>query len=154
MIPRSSPLWRAWAAGVFEARITIPRNGAILRMETTDYELLQNFTARVGVGSLTNRGKKKNPPSIHDIWVYQTTNLDDARTLCLFVAPLLGNRASKKVADLVHKIETNPHWQKQNPEKAASCVVTSHAEDAEAPTASQSTTTDTATASPTVETTG
>lgn len=154
MTSKPSPLWRAWAAGVFEARITVPTSGAIIRMETTDYELLQNFRARVGVGSLVNRGKKKNPPSRNDIWIYHTTNLDDARTLCLFVAPFLGNRMTQKVAALVHQIESNPHWQSKNPQKAASSVVTNPATDAEDQTASASTTTDTATASQTVEPTG
>lgn len=139
MADKPSPLWRAWAAGVFEAKITMPASGAVIRMETVDKELLFNFRERVGVGNLINRGKKKKtpktPPTNRDLWVYQTTNLDDARTLCLFVAPFLGNRMTKKVAELVATIEVNPHWQKQNPEKAASLVVISPAKDVEGPTA-------------------
>lgn len=122
------PLQRAWAGGVFDARITFPRSGYILRFESVDEPLMKRFHDIVGVGVLHEHEKKN---CSHPVWIFQTQSMDDSRELLLLVSPFLSPVRLKQAADMVGVIERNPTWQKKNPEKATSSV-TSPAPTAEA----------------------
>ena len=145
------PLQRAWAAGVFDARITFPRSGYVLRFESADEALMHRFRDTVGVGNLMEHQKKD---CVRPIWIYQTQAMDDTRELLLMVSPFLGPVRLKQASEMLARIERNPTWQKKHPEKAASSV-TIHAQSAEAATTPPNTQADGSTVSPPdVETTG
>ena len=118
-IPKAHPLQRAWASGVFDARITMPRSGFVLRFESTDEPLMRRFLETVGIGHLEEHEKKQ---CTHPVWVYRTTNMDDTRTLLLFVSPFLSSIRLKQAAEMLARIERSPRWIKENPKKAASSV--------------------------------
>lgn len=117
--PKAHPLQRAWAAGVFDARITFPRSGYTVRFETVDEGLVRRFHETVGIGQLIDREKKD---CTHPIWVYQTINMDDTRELLLFVSPFLSPIRVKQASEIIARIERSPKWLKENPKKAASLV--------------------------------
>lgn len=127
---KAHPLQRAWAAGVFDARITFPRSGYVLRFESTDEPLMKRFHDTVGVGRLNEADKKQ---CSHTVYIYQTTNMDDTRELLLMVSPFLSAVRLSQASEMVARIERNPTWRKNHPEKVDSCV-TSPAQSAGAKT--------------------
>jgi hypothetical protein len=114
------PLQQAWAGGVFDAKITFPRNGYVLRFETVDEALLKRFAATVQVGNVEQREKSD---CVRIIFVYHTLNMEDTRELLLVVAPFLSASRTNAAAEMLARIERNPQWRKDHPEKAASCVI-------------------------------
>ena len=115
--PKVHPIQRAWAAGVFDARVKIPKAGAVLRFETADEPLIRRFHETCGVGRVFEREKER---CVRPIWVFQTSSMDDSRSLLLFVSPLMTGGRINQVAEMVARIERNPVWRKNNPEKASS----------------------------------
>lgn len=138
------PLQRAWAAGVFDARITFPRSGFVLRFESTDEPLMRRFYETVGLGHLDEADKKQ---CSHPVFIFRTSKMDDTRELLLLVSPFLSAVRLRQASEMIARIERNPKWQKKNPEKAASSVTTP-AKSAEAQTTPQSTAADGFTVSP------
>lgn len=138
------PLQRAWAAGVFDAKVKFPRSGYVLRFESTDEPLMKRFFETVGIGNLHEADKKT---CSHTVYIYQSQNMDDTRELLLLVAPFLSAVRMKQASEMVARIERNPTWQRKNPEKAASSVITP-APNVEAKTTQQSTAADGSDASP------
>lgn len=117
--PKVHPLQRAWAAGVFDARMYMPKSGCVLRFDSTDETMVRRFHQTVGVGQVAKDDTKR---TVYSNWVYRTINLDDSRELLLLVSPFLSPRKMKESSDLLARIERNPTWRKRNPEKAASSV--------------------------------
>jgi hypothetical protein len=115
------PLQRAWAGGVFDARIAFPRSGYVLRFESTDEPLMKRFFETVGYGNLHIAEKKK---CTHPVFIYQSQNMDDTRELLLCVSPFLSPVRLKQGSEMVARIERNPTWIKRYPEKAALSVTT------------------------------
>lgn len=113
------PLQRAWAAGVFDARISFPASGYVLRFESTDEPLMKRFAETVAIGQLDPLDKKQ---CSHTVWCYRTLNMDDTRELLLLLSPFLSAIRMKQASGMLARIERNPTWQKQNPKKAASSV--------------------------------
>ena len=110
----------AWAGGVFDARISFPKTGYVMRFDIPDQSVAERFHSTVGVGTLFQRGKDVVNARV---WVYYTTSSDDTRELILTLAPFMSAGKLKKAGELVARIERNPLWQKKNPEKAASLVM-------------------------------
>lgn len=114
-------LQRAWAAGVFEARMgTIPKSQNVIRFDTNNLPLMDRFREIVGVGQVVLHertvGEKKVP---YDVWMYRTYTLDDTRTLLKFVLPMLSPNKAAAVAPMLARIESNPHWQTSHRKKVA-----------------------------------
>lgn len=139
-IPKNSPLWRAWAGGVADARMSWPSKNEMLRLESTDSDLIHGFRERTGVGCLINRGQRNG--TVSDLWEWRTTNMDDTRTVCLFVGPFLGPTNAKKAVDLIRRIEANKQWRKKHPEKAEKSLLTKGVPSVKGAGASQSGQTD------------
>lgn len=121
-------LQQAWAAGVFDAKVSVPRAGYVLKIETVDEPLLRRFHETVGFGQLVERPKKE---CSRPLWTFQTINMDDSRELILMFSPFLSAMRLKQLSEMLSRIERNPKWRRENPEKASSCV-TSNARSAEA----------------------
>ncbi len=145
--PKAHPLLRAWAAGVVDSKLSFPKEGFFLRMDSKNKELLNKFTEVTNCGVVSIQERKLShvvSPYINYIW--QCTNADDSRTVLLLTSPFLTAATLKKAAALVAKIERNAYWIKKNPEKAA-LSVTGRAANAEAQTPPPSTQADGPTAS-------
>ena len=127
---KPAPLKRAWASGVFDARMTVPDTGYVLRFESTDKSLMTRFFEVVGIGQLDVREKKE---CAHEIHVFRTINMNDTRDLILVVAPFLSGTKLAQASRMLGRIERSPIWQKKNPEKVAS-LVTAPAENVQAQT--------------------
>jgi hypothetical protein len=113
-LPKVHPLQRAWAAGVFDARCTMPSSGCVLRFESVDEAMMTRFHKTVGVGQLVeDRTKRTRLP----VWIFRTCSLDDSRTLILLVSPFLSPMKMKHTSAMLARIERNPTWQKKNPNK-------------------------------------
>jgi hypothetical protein len=112
--PKIHPLQRAWAAGVFDARCTVPQAGATLRFESVDEAMIKRFHSTVGVGQLGIDEKKR---TVVPVWIFRTTNLEDSRELILLVAPFLSPQKLAQTSEMLARIERNPTWQKKNPNK-------------------------------------
>jgi hypothetical protein len=115
-----NPLQRAWAAGVFDARIQVPKAGCILRLDTIDETLAKRFLEVTGVGQIK---EDRNKATTKPVQVYRTVSMDDTRELILFVAPLLSPLKLKLASEVLGRVERSPWWRKNYPEKAASCVI-------------------------------
>lgn len=140
------PLQRAWAAGVFDARIYFPKSGAVLRFESTDEPLIRRFHETVGLGKVAKDETKRTAVPVY---VFQTLNMDDSRELLLLVAPFLSPRRFKDASEMLARIERNPNWQKKNKNtKKVTLSETVPAQSAEDGQEPQSTATDGATVSP------
>ena len=144
------PLQRAWAAGVFDARCTMPHAGCVLRFESVDEAMMRRFHSTVGVGQLAMDDKKRTTTPV---WIFRTVNLDDSRELILLVAPFLSPQKLGHTSEMLARIERNPTWQKKNPNKKKLTL----SETAPAPTAAeaqgqQSTVADGVTVSPATKT--
>lgn len=131
-------LQQAWAAGVFDAKVTFPRSGYVVHVESADETLMKRFAATMPVGQFGERHKKGCPKGL---WRWQTIAMDDTREALLMFAPFLSAIRLKQASEMVARIERSPIWQKKNPEKAASCVI-SPAPTAEAETTQPSMTPD------------
>ncbi len=115
---KSHILQRAWAAGVFEARVYWPRRGCVLKFESNDESMMFRFKEIVGVGNMFQRTKKLAT----EPWVFTTSSADSSRDLLLLLAPFFSSKRLKQAGEMVARIERNALWIKQNPEKAASLV--------------------------------
>lgn len=115
MTKKTNPLLRAWAAGVYDARMSVPKNGCVLRFDTIDEKLVRRFHEVVGVGQVAVDDKKR---TINPVHIYRTVNFDDAHTLIKFVSPFLSPAKMKASAEVLARIERNPNWQKKNKKKA------------------------------------
>jgi hypothetical protein len=115
--PPVHPLQRAWAGGVFDARVRIAVNGYVLRFEGTDEALIRRFRDTVGVGKV-----HEHPRPPRKDWIYLTSNADDTRTLLLFVAPFLSGHRMNAAAAMIARIEGNERWRKEHPDKVANLV--------------------------------
>lgn len=135
MSKKPHPLDRAWAAGVFDARGTVPKSGYVLRFESTNEAIMQKFFETVEVGSLNELDKKQ---CVHPVFAYKTLNMDDTRELLLLLSPFLTAVRLTQAAEMIARIERNPTWQKKHPKKATSSV-TSPVVPAEAETTEQNT---------------
>lgn len=118
--PKPHPLQRAWAAGVFDARVTFPRSGYVLRFESTDHPLMKRFKDTIAVGVLEEHDKKQ---CLAPVYCFKTLNMDDTRELLLLVSPFLSAIRLKQASEMLARIERNPRWQKENPKKATSLVM-------------------------------
>ena len=114
------PLQRAWAAGVFEAKVYFPKSGYVLRFESVDDTLMKRFHETVGVGNL-HIAEKKN--CSRPVYIFQTESMDASRDLLLLVAPFLSSHRALQASDLIAKVERNPNWQRKHPEKAKDTVI-------------------------------
>lgn len=112
-------LYRAWAGGVFDARITFPKAGYTLSFDTINKSLADRFLEVIGFGLIEEIGRKdmKNMR-----YRYRVTTMDDTRELLLFVSPFLTSKNLALAGQLVAKIERNKTWQKKHPEKADEVV--------------------------------
>lgn len=112
-----NPLLRAWAAGVFDARISFPKAGCVLRMDTVDGELVRRFHDVVGVGKvMIDKSKEASGRTNLPVSVFTTTSLEDTRKLLIFVSPLLSPLKMRQASELIAKIERNPYWLRKNKE--------------------------------------
>lgn len=118
------PLQRAWAAGVFEARNVWPKNGYLLRIDSTNETMVRRFHETVGVGTL---GQNQRKHMAHPIYIWRVTNMDDTREVLKLMVPFLSGNKLKLAADMIARIERNPIWQKQNPEKHEEAIIKSQA---------------------------
>lgn len=118
------PLERAWSAGVFEARNIWPKHGYSLRIDSTNETLIRRFHETLGIGSVAQHHRKH---MAHPIHIWRTMNMDDTREVLKLMAPFLSGNKMKLAADMVARIERNPIWQKQNPDKHAEAIVKSQA---------------------------
>lgn len=84
---------------------------------------MRRFAETVGVGKLEEHQKKQ---CAMPVFVFRTTNMDDTRELLLLASPFLSAIRTKQASEMLARIERNPTWQKQHPEKA-SCLVTARA---------------------------
>jgi hypothetical protein len=116
------PLQRAWAAGVFDAKVSFPKNGFLLRFDSVNESTMKRFHEIVGVGHLTIYDRKNNS-MLRPIWVFATLSADDSRELLLFLSPFLTGKRTKQAADLIGKIERSDVWKRKHPEKAKALVV-------------------------------
>ena len=130
---KAHPLHRAWAAGVFEARCQWPASGYTLRIESWHEPLITRFAEVVDVGRIEISYSK-----VKANYIFKTGNMDDTRTLLLCLSPFFTGHKLAQATDMIGRIERNPIWRKQNPEKASSCVI-SPAPTAEAETTEDST---------------
>lgn len=112
------PLHRAWAAGFFESRNQWPKSGYMLRIESMIEDLMVRFHEIVGIGDISISYAK-----VKALYIYRTTNMDDTRELLLLLSPFFTGSRLKMATDMIGRIERNPIWQKNHPEKAASCVI-------------------------------
>lgn len=147
--PKAHPLMRAWAAGIVDGKLSFPKEGMYLRMDTKNKALLDKFAEITNCGVVT---EQKRPAINFTNYTWQCTNADDSRTVLLLVAPFLSATTLKKSAALIAKIERSAHWIKKHPDKAA-LSVTGRAANAEAQTPPPSTQADGSTASVVDETT-
>jgi hypothetical protein len=147
--PKAHPLMRAWAAGIVDGKLTFPKEGMYIRMDSKNKALLDQFAEVTNCGTVV---EQKRPDINFTNYVWQCTNADGSRTVLLLVAPFLSATTLKKAAALIAKIERSAHWIKKHPEKAA-LSVTGRAANAEAQTPPPSTQADGPTASPVDETT-
>lgn len=115
------PLQRAWLAGVIDARAQFPKAGYVVYLESTDQALIERVHRTANLGKLSDRERKK--VCSHPLFRFEVTNMNDCRDLLLMVSPFLSGRNMTKAATLIDKIERNPTWRKQNPEKASSSVI-------------------------------
>lgn len=145
-VKKPHPLNRAWAAGVFEARISWPRTGYVLRFDSVDEPMMRRFAEIVGVGVLMPREHKN---CSHTVWMFKTQKMDDTRELLLLMSPFLTGHRVKFASDIIAKIERNSNWQKRCPEKVPASVIIP-APTAEAETTQPNTPMDGFTASPPV----
>lgn len=144
--PKIHPLQRAWAAGVFDARCTMPASGCVLRFESIDELMIKRFHSTVGLGHLAMDDKKRTTTPV---WIFRTTNLDDSRDLILLVAPFLSPQKLSQTSEMLARIERNPTWQKKNPNaKKLTLSETAPAPTAEGEQGPPSTVADGVTASP------
>lgn len=138
------PLKRAWAAGVFDARVYATEKSLkanVLRFDSRDEALIRRFHEVVGVGEVVEddtKMKRKVSATAGPVFIFRTVNMDDTRELILLVSPFLSPMRLKQVSTILARIERSPIWRKKYPEKAASCV-TSPAPTAEAETTEHST---------------
>lgn len=110
----ATPLDRAWAAGVFDARVTIPTQQVSLRLQGYDETLLKRWLKVVGVGVISEvKGTMGRT-----LYQYSTSSLNDSWELIRFVAPLLSARKKKQALGLLRKIERRPVWIKKYAHKA------------------------------------
>jgi hypothetical protein len=95
----------AWAAGLFEGEGCIsygerPSRRLMLRLCSTDEDVVQRFREIVGVGSIygpVSRTNKRHKP----YWVYNTTSFEDSQyLLCLFWQWLGKRRKAKAISAL------------------------------------------------------
>lgn len=115
-----SPLERAWAAGVFESKVTLSDKNNVLVFDTKWEEIVHRFKEATGVGNcLTIKGPRLGALGQYR---FQTTSLDESRDLILFVLPMLGPTRAAQTTRVLRRIESSMEWRKKNPEKAASLV--------------------------------
>lgn len=112
------PLHRAWAAGFFESRNQWPKSGYMLRIESMHEDLMIRFHEVVGIGKLDVSYAK-----LKALYIFRTTNMDDTRELLLNLSPFFTGSRLKLATDMIGRIERNPIWRKNHPEKASSCVI-------------------------------
>jgi hypothetical protein len=125
---KTHPLERAWAAGVFDARVSMPKSGYVLRVESTDQPMMERFAKALEVGTFKERDHKL---CSHPVYLWNTTSMDQTRDALLLLSPFLSGIRIKQAADLIAKIERNPIWHKNNPEKANSTVINTPASSAD-----------------------
>lgn len=113
-------LQRAWAAGVFDSKVIMPRSGYVVKIESADDTLMKRYAETIKIGQFKDRRKAD---CARPIWVWQTINMDDTREVLLMFSPFLSAIRLKQASEMVARIERNPQWIKNNPEKAASCVI-------------------------------
>lgn len=113
------PFYRAWAAGVYDARMSIPKSGYTLSFETTNAALVERFKEVVGLGVVNQREKSR---SVNPIMIYRTINMESTRELILLLAPFLSPRSIHLSSEVLGRIERNPTWKKLNPTKATSSI--------------------------------
>lgn len=127
------PLHRAWAAGVFEARVAWPAKGYALQFESVNEEMIKRFHEIVEVGKVTDRVHKNR---LRPLFMFKTYTMDDTRELLRLLSPFFsGGNKITQAAHMLARIERHPLWKKRHPEKATSSVLASPA-----PTADQKTT--------------
>ena len=107
------PLNRAWAAGVFDARVSIPTVGLLVQFQGTDEFLIKRFGDVIDTGKVWNIGRVGK--TIRDVWRWETQSFRDSHKALLFVIPLLSAMKRKQATELIAKIERNEHWKKANP---------------------------------------
>lgn len=111
------PLKLAWAAGVFDAKVLMPKTGVQLRIDTTNESLLIRFKSVIKYGSI-KRGiqNRVNGPYANFFWT--CASMDDTREVLLMVLPFLSPRRLKEASSIIAMIERNHNWLEQNPTKA------------------------------------
>lgn len=119
---KQHPLLRAWAAGVFDAKVTFPRTGMTVRFDSVNEAVMKRFHEVVGVGKLRPH-ERPDLKMANTIWIFETFTADDTRELLIFLSPFLSSKRVKQAAELIGKIERSDLWRKKNPEKAAALVV-------------------------------
>jgi hypothetical protein len=130
MTEKAHPLQRAWAAGIFDASANVPKAGYQIKILMADEVLIRRFHKTTGVGKVYFSNNKKL--GVMGGYEWNSNSMDDAREAILFVAPLLSPRKTAKCAQLLRRIEENPTWRKQNPQKART-LDTARAKDADTP---------------------
>ena len=107
-----NPIQRAWAAGVFDARITVSPREVSLKMESADQALVNRFHKVVGTGTvlMSERKGKQHPLQFH---IWRTYSIHDAWLTLRFVLPLLSPRKKKQALANIKKIESTPSWLKR-----------------------------------------
>lgn len=113
--PKPHPaIERAWAAGFFDAKVSFPKSGYVLDFDSFDHLMVKRFGETVGVGKVKNVGIIGR--AVQETWRWETYNMDDSRTVLLFVLPLLSPHKRKLAMDMLAKIERSPRWLKEHPE--------------------------------------
>lgn len=111
------PLQRAWASGVFEAKATINKNGAVIRMDSVDESLMKRFHETLGLGQLFPIDRKE---CSRPIWRWQSNTLGTSHDVLKIVSPFLSASKLRGASDMLARIERNPYWIKKNKEKVIS----------------------------------
>lgn len=95
--------WEAWAAGLFEGEGCLTWTTASGRKyptasaSSTDLDVLEKFRSVIGIGAIYSNGSFTHK----QVWVWKINGITNIRILSEIVGPYLGERRSKRLAELL-----------------------------------------------------
>jgi hypothetical protein len=105
-----TPTQIAWAAGLFEGEGCMTyrdkeHKHPYLKINMTDFDIVERFQQLVGCGSLTFVDKTKENPKWKHQLLWRTTNKLDVRRILNLLLPYFGDRRAHKALDILDQLE-------------------------------------------------
>lgn len=100
-----------WAAGVFEARVTIQTKQIQIKIESKYRAFLERFKECVGVGVIYN--KAPHPGKPHETYMYKCNTPYETATLLKIVLPFLTHAKQQIVIARIKIIESTTPYQRE-----------------------------------------